>query len=266
MPAFPRNPPSLKKPWPSQGVDWTHPLARGLIGAWLFREGGSTSSRDAARTQAMNLAAAGTLTWDWCKLGRCVVTNGSSMGQATMSPTFSTGSAFTAVYWFAAGAYGGTTQEFSMTDSGGSTGIQIGGSGSSLIVRRQSDGGTTITGPSRAAGDLNQIALRFDGGSSSELFINGGSVATGGAPQSVTCDTISLLRNANASFPEAVLSGGYIPLAQVYNRYLSAAEILQLCVSPFCFMQPLGRWGVTGSTATPGGTAFPYHYYQQMRA
>lgn len=52
------------KPPPGTGVNWAHPLARGLVAAWIFNEGGGLPVAQSCIPVAAPALSVGTLSWE----------------------------------------------------------------------------------------------------------------------------------------------------------------------------------------------------------
>jgi len=245
--------PQLK---PTRGLrlNKNHPLARGLIGCWLFNEGSGNKVFDLSGNGRSGILV-GAYAWGAGKFGSGVDLDGSSAyGKVTNSSAFEFGSgdSWSVLAWVNADTFG-TMRNIARLDEGGtdrdlwlfryndSNQLQI-TFGDSAGTLHTSTSTTTIT----TAG-WHQVVCVVNGGQDKVyLYIDGIEEANDtdtSSSWSTTPDPLGIgayIGTNGTGTPKEFFSGliGHIML---YNRALSASEISQLYRKPFCTFE----WGTT---------------------
>lgn len=255
----------VKPPIGLAQIDWSHPLARGLVGCWLFNEGGGSRVFDSARRNH------GTLTnmdpaSDWVngKFGRALDFDGSddyvNFGDYSATDglrrlsvdlvvrvdnvTNSTPGRHWVGKW--GGAFG-TNCEWIIS--------QADGQGGKLVFAAVTNGANyfllTTTSNILTSGAWVRISVVWNGGTVGSIFVNGVQQAVTnsslGSPTAIMTSTAEM-RFGRQTAGTASLAGR-IDRCVIYNRALTAAEVRQLYVDPFCFIR---RSRVVGFVSSGG--------------
>ena len=237
----------IRKYWKNQKppvgfqINWSHPLARGLVGCWLFNEGGGNKVYDLAKNNH------GTLInrplWWTGRNGYALKFDGvNDYVDAGSGASLNITDAITVSAWI---------KPFS-THDGGVIEKTIGGtvnkqylmfvSGSELLNFRVMKAAGIYDARSASYPPLNtwtHIVGRYDG-SEVSVWVNGikqiTTVAAAAPIDSGSGATlIGMLGSSIYPF------NGLIDEVRVYNRALSSSEIKQLYQDPYCFIQPIVR-------------------------
>lgn len=232
-----------RKPSVAQArIDWSHPLARGLVGAWLFNEGGGTIAYDLS-----GKGNKGTLTSSpvWSVgffSGPSLSFDGSAsyvdLGtDASLNP-----SAVTAAAWVKASSLANTySTVISRTDS------SVPQSYYTLLVKSTGKlafyvwGNADINYDGTGANTISvdnwyHLALTYDSSAGLKGYFNGfldGSAAANGVLTSKSV-TATVGKDTNTA---GRIWNGLIDFPAIWNRALSAAEVAWLYAEPFAFMQ-----------------------------
>lgn len=245
----------LWKPTLGFGINPSHALSQGLIGAWVMNEGGGLSLKDLSGKNNTG-ALTGGPTWSAGQFGPALSFNGSSsyvdLGSGVPLATRISISARLKVASFIANMQIVCSDasvrrfQFRVNSSNGIDFVVFDGGGSVLAFASSA---TTLS-----ANIFYHVIGTYDG-SNAYVYINGVQDATGaGSGSSATvADTIYIgARNTGSLF-----FSGVIDEVLIYNRALSSYEVQQLYVDPFCFMQPArGQILSFPSTAPPPATGY----------
>ena len=237
------NPPwGQTKPPVGYGVDWGDPISRGLVGCWLFNEGAGNKVYDIAKGNT------GTLTngplWVPGKLGQTLKFDGASsyvsIGASDVDAPCSASmwvykpalSSFTSVALFDSSAYSFRGEQYNGTRAVGVTKYGV---------------ADYLFSPEYQIPLLTLVNLTLViSGSVAILYANG-----------VQKGTIS---GVDIKFPRTDIGrnnpnvfNGLIDNARIYNRALSAQEIMRLYTEPFAGIQTPSRRFI--SPAAAGGAA-----------
>lgn len=227
------------------GINGSHPLARGLVGAWIYR---------GAQGRAMNHASPG--------IGDATPVNGPTIvggryGEATAlvagmnqhwsvgnpTPVRITGPLSLAVY-YRLGALPSNLAGRQLLSKDG-TGqrsytfdlLRNDGTPASAGVRFYLNGGGAgllVEGRNPVAGDERLAVATIDASGTGRLYINGRQVATSGTLGYPPADTTSNLLIGRRAFVGAEENfDGRIDFAMVWARDLSAGEVLALAEDPY---------------------------------
>jgi hypothetical protein len=215
-----------------------HPLARGLVGAWQFYEGAGLSLHDVSGN-GNHGALINHPTWVPGRAGYALSFDGTNQGVQLASPLSSSGP-LTIGAWInpvdlQAGTYGGR-----IIDNRGS----LGQNGWTIFTRSNAgqnleffhDGGPSLVVIPSVTIPLNSwthVALTWDGGTNAtgvHIYANGKETTyvtqTNGVSLRTGSDYTYFGRDYSASAPFK----GAIDDGRIYNRVLSAAEVMQMYV------------------------------------
>ena len=236
---FKPSPPALWKPPLGTQINRSHPLTKGLVGAWVMNEGGGTLVKDV--TGVGGDAALTSVGWNAGKFGPATTYNGSTSYAKVTAPAgspldisgtqISFGGWFnrtnTGNYHFFMGRVNATRQYCMFLFSGGTTNVYC------------AIGSNTITPaiPSYSLGVWNHLILTYDG-ANARIYLNGvlasTTAATGAIGSVFGGNNFFGYEQPASTFP---FPGGLDCLV-TYNRCITASEVQQLYSRPFCFMQP----------------------------
>jgi len=226
----------LQKPLLGVPVNWSHPLARGLVGCWLMNEGGGDKIYDLSGNRNMGIFAAGSAspTWKPGKFGGTLYFGGDDyidVSDSSSLNNISTTGAISIVVSFRATDLSGTIIrrlvsklytcfDFFYMCSGDTIQFDVNAAplvGSVLTANQVYH---TVATYDKNAGDNNQ-----------KIYLNG-------LLNAQTTETNGLVANDNVlrigSYPTLARPHiGDIDYIYLYNRALSAAEIAQLYREPF---------------------------------
>lgn len=238
----------LRKPPLGTQINSGHPLAKGLVGAWLMNEGGGGKVYDI--TGNNNTGTLSAVTWPAGNVGVSTGYNGSSSNIDCGRVTKIEGAAnLTVSLWCKPSAL---TQNLTICakwnySTQGTFGFQQYQSQSAgdiklFIATSPTDPGTgygeETTFQPLKAGQWNHVLFTFTGGTGATIYVNGKSGA-----QSRIGSPPSTLTSATADFILGEFQGlgrwwsGSLDNCLVYNRALSPSEIRQLYAQPFAFMR-----------------------------
>ncbi|CAN5262884.1 hypothetical protein BH10PLA2_BH10PLA2_00620 [soil metagenome] len=249
---FKATPWGYRKPPLGTPISQTTPIARGLIAAWLHNEAGGTKTNDIS---GKNNPGTLTVNGSWKPGPFAAPAVYFSAGAVTANAVVPTTTAYTWVTWIKGVAAPTTaSQSFVLTNGSAlqSHGFCWDHTGPSFqqAAFHQNSSGTYFTAKltsTLAANQWYQVVSTWDG-SSIRIYLNGQLQATTSSVTSIkTVSGILYLATGAAAW------NGTMDHFLYYNRALSAPEIQQLYLEPFCFMQP-GR-----GIAIPTGLVTTYN-------
>jgi hypothetical protein len=247
-----------QKPLLGVPVNWSHPLARGLVGCYLMNEGGGDKIYDLSGNQYIGSFASGAAApvWTPAKFGTGLYFDGSDdwLGQAKCPVS---GYPFTLSAWFNTTDTAATSDHHILTLRGVSSDTYYG-----IAVRYNTFKGIAIarnTNTSYAStlktvndGKWHNITAVFESATSRTVYLDGVYQAT--STSSVTFSGTAWYVGSRGG---AGFFNGLIDNANVWNRALSASEIAQLYREPFCmFDRP--SIGLLYTPPTGGQTILDY--------
>jgi hypothetical protein len=223
----------LTKPPLGAKINWSHNLAKGIVGCWLFNEGMGDKVYDSSGN-----GNTGTLTnypfppttargWNPGFFGKTIRSDGAGSTKIVMQNIVTP--IYAISFWFNFYSLTGTP---SVIHCGGDTdddnqwdwGMQLYGSWFVLICRTPK---TTIFGlPVVANKNTHIVILRDNGGTESSVWFNG--IKVGQSANRGTACTTPIKINVTSAMK------GLIDNLQIWNRPLLPKEIIQLYTEPFC--------------------------------
>jgi hypothetical protein len=222
----------LQKPLLGVPVNWSHPLARGLVGCWLMNEGSGKSIYDLSRNQNNGVFSAGTPTWTPGKFGPSVnfpnastINCGGAAGVLNLSTPFSVRATYKAT----------SITGWNMICQKGSTltaatnSFLLASSTTSLRFYVTDGVSWYYSAYTIAINNWYDVVGVWDG-AKTYLYVNG-------ILQDSDAAAITLLTQPTYAFNIGGINTyfltGIVDSVEVWNRALSAAEIAQLYREPF---------------------------------
>ena len=232
--------PALKPRLPI--LNRSHPLARGLIGAWLGYEGaGVTEPRDASgyRRHATNSQ---NVTWVNGKYGRAL--KGTTQSAAIFTPSLPMGTYITAFALARATADPATAygNDGLMGQWGNGDAFTIWTTTSNALdytMLTKNNSGSTSSASTTTVRDNNWHSITgvFDG--ASKIYIDGNLKATGSSIGGVVnSDTGDMMLLNYSNSPTNLGFVGEVACFYMFNRSLSASEIRALHADPYQAFRP----------------------------
>jgi len=243
---------------PTQGaqINWTHPLARGLVGAWLMNEGSGSKVNDLSRNGNDGIINSGT----W-KYGILSFTDGYVNIGKSIPKNFS--NQFTCVIKFRLNAAPATYQLI-YSDWYDNTHYSIHFAISDTVkpmLQLSSTGANydNLTAPNAlSAGNIYVEAATFNAGLFN-LYENGKISATpktSGTVKSIFTGTVNdvwLFKKNQAPQPAPFPFLADVEYCYVFNRALTASEVAWLYQDPYAMFQRQNYAMNYGVAAAPGG-------------
>ena len=245
-----------QKPPPGIRLNSGHGLANGLIGRWLFNEGGGLWVNDLAGNNGGVLTNGPT--WAAGRFGPALQFD-SVDALVTISFTRITGYPFTLSVWTQATAGANGSPPRALTLGKGATQyFSIGwtGTGGQPVLAGRNAVFDAITATTIGLNIWTYLVGVFRSATDRELFVNGKSGATD--TSSVTELTDATTIQIGSAFTGSL--SGTVEDARVYNRALLPSEIWQLYVAPFADMaisSPVLQYGAATAAFNPS-TGFPW--------
>lgn len=240
---------TIKPPLGAQ-LQFGHPLSQGLVGCWLMNEGSGSIVNDLSEN-----GQTGTMTgaiWAAGKFGPCISFDGTDDGISC--PSFVSSTAISVSLWIypTANAISYWVAKYNLAATTGWILLQL----TSGEVRWYTRGSGTDTYLSVASlyalNAWNHVVATYDGATRA-LYLNGrlkGSETNTEGLQNSTAYPVRMgLRDDSAAD-----FTGLIDSVQIYNRALTATEVMQLYVEPFCMFRRrrIELWtGATLPAVTP---------------
>lgn len=256
-----------------QGLSRQHPLNDGCIADWIFNEGGGPVVYDLSVKQNNGSFAGTTVpTWSSSRFGHAVLFNGSSsyISLAGNNAAYSPGTGtYSLVAWFKTGA--AINQTIYSNGTGTTHLVQLvvlSGGGIQGVFRDAEQDTVTPNGGSVIDNILHQAVLVKTSQTSADIYLDGQYVATGTNASLGTVDLSTSSHTIGRFFTAIQHFNGLIDSIKLYNRALSAGEIMTLYYDPFL---PY-RWASEQQPvfysipAAPSGNASAVYYRQLMGA
>lgn len=240
----------------------THPLAQGLVAAYLFAEGAGGGSRDLVRSSRPPGTGAG---WVGTRAGPGIY-NLQVPNADTTDLEFTSGS-FSIVAGFSLRSPGSSefagVERFTYTSESGNNGWSLEWRGAfspnsgdtnrfAFIVNRNNGVGSyLLASPTGYTEGHHVVAGVSDGSSLRSLYVGGLLVNT----SAVNLNPLS----SSAAFGDSRggASGAISnTFAYLYNRALTPTAIRALTVEPFALVYPSGPWRIVVPSVPAGGTAY----------
>lgn len=246
------------KPPAGARVDWSHPLARGLVAYWPFNEG---SGRRAAELVNGNAAVLLNLTgtargWSGGAGGTCgeFVAASSQYAEAPShrAMEFGTGPYTLSAQFQTPNPVLNRNLLARDLGAGGALGYWRVRIGDGLAMRFQMDTGSVVGATPVAANSLYRVTCTRSAGGVGTIYLNG---RTDGTATGLTSTATS---GAPLQFSTFVGGGEYldskIGWVAMHNRCLSPQEARMLAADPYGFLLPPGSsrsWFLAGSSPPP---------------
>jgi hypothetical protein len=220
------------KPKIGTKINRKHPLARGLIGCWLFNESNGSIAIDASGNGYHGTLNNSPL-WKPGNQGAALQFNGvnSALGTNVQTTCTAQPTDFTVLAWFLTSGGSGDAR---IVDKDYVSGFEIGravGTGVSCYLR-----GTLLSSISLPEGIWHQVVLTR-AGTTATLYGDGGKVSSTATVSGSALSTRALEIGSCPSAEGYVTHSGLIGHVQFWGRALSLGEIQKLYASPFAFMQ-----------------------------
>jgi hypothetical protein len=254
----------VKPPFGVARVDWGHPLARGLVGEWLFNEGGGKYALDIAGTNTGTLInglsrasgrAGGALKFD----GASEYVNLSN--SVTLQPV----NYISIVFWMntlgnnSDGTY--APQFFDTNNNSWGTSFQQYSTSHGLYWTLGSNT-NKINFPYVFDAAWHQIGLTYDG-AYMRLYIDAVLGQSAAATGTITWTTDPLLVGARKDFTSTYfVHNTFMDDFRIYNRALSASEVQQAYLEPFSHLRPIKRRFY--SIPSGGVVRVPWHLFSRV--
>lgn len=245
-------PVAATQPWPNKPplgsvIDWSHPLARGLVGCWLMNEGGGLKIQDIAKGNNGTITNA---TWKPLFLlfnglsSKVNCGNNNSLNLANSNVTIVTQLYVSAVgwntivdkrtntsnmYWFGVGNYSGKSRLYFAVD----TTTSLVPSTTNIILNTWTHCAVVY--------NLGVGVYYYNGKPNGPTKVGMGTIDGNAAPLYIGAETGST----------TWMNGG-IKYVYIYNRGLSPSEIEQLYKEPYCFIRS-PSWTIWGALQAAAG-------------
>ena len=242
-----------QKPFLGQQIDWSHPLAKGLVGYWLMNEGTGNIVQDLSGNGNDGTFGVGAASPSWIAGNHgsainfdggdtCEITEKSNVLAITNALTIIANVKFNNT-----SAYDSVINRY---DAGGGYGIYYSSQPRLRFVVR--DGGSNyddcLISGQPVTGEWMQIAGVFDG-ANSYIYKNAilGDTQVGTALSNTSTDTLSI---GTGFYGDSFVDIDHV---MIWNRALSAREIQDLHSNPFGMFQPTFSvwWGGIGGSIVP---------------
>lgn len=237
------------KPLRGARLNLFHPLARGLVGCWLFNEGCGDKAYDLSGygnygTLVNMLPSAPGSGWAGNKFGGGLDFDGvNDFVTPPLLSSYFTDTA-TVVFWLKLAN--------DPPIDGTKVGLGFGGAGTNITHYPYTNGNLEISVFSNTRhiaaynntafdkSKWHQLAITTTPGAGNyKLYQNGQFVTSGTGPATLSMGSgIYIGRNSNRYLE------GFINSVYLYNRALSASEIQQLCMYPYAAVEPIGIGGM----------------------
>lgn len=269
----------IQKPPLGAQINWAHPLAKGLVGYWLFNEGGGDKAADLGRYgydgTLVNVAFPPTSTsgWGTGRDGPTIVFNGTNayvnIGQPsyTASPT-----QISVSLWLNTNTLTGGSENLRYAisrewiDKGWM--IRLSTADDKIYWYHRAGGAWPNVATSNAivADTWYHIVTTLDTVTGTiKIYVNGQLDNTAGGGSTITTAAVDVLIGSSALQTSRAWSG-MLSDVRIYNRVLTAQEIVQLYVGPYAMFEwPLVWQWSTAVVAADVNTYF-MHYQRLRRA
>lgn len=236
-----RLPPRVKPPYGSRLIRG-HPLAQGLIGAWLFTEGGGLRIVNlGSELDRAAVGAAGALAWQASPFGPALDGDGSASyltaGTRTTEPPFSIAAAFATPAPATGAAIVSINNPLSTDDQHALT-LGPGDSKIAAMTRDTATFQSAISTTTVVANRWYQAVGVWAATNDRRIYLDGVHEATNTSSQTpiATPDTVNLLRLGDSS--PNFYWGGQVAYVYLWDRELSPVEIAELAGNPYQMFAP----------------------------
>lgn len=238
----------MTKPIKGEKINSAHPLSKGIVGCWLFNEGGgdkvydSSGNKNTGTLVSMAIPSSSISGWNPGRFGKTLSFDGSN-DTVTVVPT-PDGSSLNVtgkisfggwvfprvsnVYQNVIGFMAGTSRQYAFYLSGAGVSTIY----CALFINGSNyQGDVTLSFP-WAVNKWNHVFVVYDG-SSRKIYLNGVQAYSNNVAGAITHPAnanLYLGKDYDGAYP----LNGQMDLPIIYNRALSAQEILQLYKGPFC--------------------------------
>jgi hypothetical protein len=225
---------------PAQGarIDWGHPMTKGLVGCWLFTENAGQKVFDLARSNHLAMVGGGSYRWEkdstFGMVVRSPATVSSDYLQAADHPSLNPTAALTYECWFKKNA-GSAWQDIMAKDQPADDGQGIlidSGNHFSWFINTTAPSNVSGT-TSVANGVWYHLVGTYDG-ANMRLYVDTVQEATGAKTGAIASSTRPLTFLNDPQWTQ--MTDGWIGLARVWNRALTATEVRQLYADPYLFI------------------------------
>lgn len=230
-----------RKPGPSWHIDFTHPLARGLVSAWMFNDYGGTTARDAALSPSNGTAAGTTIpTWAPGNFGAFASSHAANFGRwdCGTGTKLDFATAYTGLCWMKTTA--STDPDcslFGKINPGTFAGFMAWFQGARNLIS-YANGGSRATGATAVtANTWNQMGVSWDG-ANHFVWVNGKQDGTGSYSTAPTSAGETFRIGGYATTSNSRSFVGQIDHVFLWNRQLSVSEIVWHYNEPFAFVAP----------------------------
>jgi large repetitive protein len=217
-------------------INRSHPLARGLVGAWAFQDGGGSVLRDVSG-HGNDGTFVGTPTWISAERGGALDFSGSNCidlgNKADFKPAVNQGISFSA--WARPDTVSGNDFIYGHRYSGGSSAIQLARFGSGFYVLFFSNGRAetayqTIAGVFAVGVWVHLVAVRRPDGQI-DAYVDGvkttlGTVCSG----AISDQNVSAFIGRHSRYPASQDWDGQIQDFRMWSRALADTEVIDLYV------------------------------------
>jgi hypothetical protein len=232
-----------RKPGPHARIDFTHPLASGLTGAWLFNEAAGGMAYDIA--SGNKFTASGTYGRGTGPFGRgstqfnggvqCSGTQGFQNAQLSVLCWVNlSATQLSKCFVDTWGNPGAVNRGWALGISDGSNNVVKWYTAQAGVSEDTIFSGTVLTN-----GQWYQVVGTFDG-TTKRLFVNGKQEASDTWSHTITYTSTTSWFGSLATGSNQQQYNGLIDHCLVWNRALTAAEVLELYRRPFRFVRPPG--------------------------
>lgn len=238
---------SLLKPLRAIQINRSHPLARGLVGCWLFNERSGSIFLDSSGMKNNFDIGNGSPEWSNSKYGGGLLFNSGSGEYLQYSSAILTQLPISVVGWAKSDNIDTDNVILDIGYSGAEAGnILLGMLGSwsgnpvaAFIRDTDWSGGAAVTTKAFSAGIWHQCVAVFVSNSKRRVYIDGANEGTNATVCAVPPVNRTHIGATADSTPGAYMSG-IIDHVMLYNRVLSAREVAWLYREPFAMFDDIG--------------------------
>lgn len=235
--------PFTSKPSLGATINWSHPLSKGLVGAWLMNEGGGRIVRDLISSSTSFIDGA---IWNNSAKGKVIYFDGAN-DSVDLGGKYNPGSnPFTILIWLQTSHV--NSLAISTCSVAGQQGYEFligsGGVAGTNVFRIT---GSLSTGGFTAATGLNDNKYHQYVGTywntEGSWYVDGKLISD----NATNPGTINNSQNLKIARRGSTYCQENVSLVSYYNRVLSPQEIQQLYIEPYCFINPPTPWTVWGA-------------------
>lgn len=226
------------KPTSGARLNYTHPLARGIIGAWMFLEGGGIVTKDLASGNYANLNTG--VNWSGGKNGKALHFDGSS-GFLFVNAADDTNSSIL----LGAGnkSYALETLVKPITTNTDGCVIAFGAASLSHAVSINADVSGNVYSVHFSndhafaqpwlLNQWNHVIISYDAGQALETLYFNGQLSETWAPSALNIVNKDTYHIGKASWTTALIGEAFIEYIRIYNRPILPTEAMQLYLEPY---------------------------------